>query len=346
MTKPKTRVRRWTLPAFALVLALVFSLLSPVSALAASQEPQMTMVVLGDSIASGYGVPAGLGYAPIVARSQNMALVNCAVGGWRTEHVVNQLRTDEATREAVKAADVIQITIGGNDLQQAGHVGPAIDAIMQGDKSVWEQHSENIAARFSQIVALVRDLNPTAPFFVFNSYSPDYKRFGAINISSTIGATVDVTGNELYAIAQDYAIPRFNQTYERYLQKNPGAFILVDVFSAFPGNASSYYGLGIDVIHPSASGHAKLADRLNTAIDVYNNKHVQTEPTAKVEKLCGNKNLLTIEIKETYPLKPATTITVSLIVNNNAAGHYKIGKHTVYVDTKGNNKCKACHMMK
>ncbi|MCL2817170.1 MAG: GDSL-type esterase/lipase family protein [Clostridiales bacterium] len=347
MKTKQTRFNKLTLPVFllALVMALGFAIpMGEANASAAEQGRQFTMVVLGDSIAAGYSAPAGQGYAALVAGDQNITVLNYAVGGWRTEHVINQLLTDAEVQEAIRNADAIQIAIGGNDLQQTGLVGPAVNGIVNGDNSLWEQHCENIAGRFAQIVELVCELNPDAPFFVFNSYTPDYKRFGALPIGSTIGANPSITGNQLYALAQNYAIPRFNETYAAYLEENPGAFILVDIFDAFPGNASSYYGTLIDMIHPSAAGHAKLAERLNAAIDAYNAEQMQVTPVATVEKLNGNKNLLTVTVTETFPLKSANTVELSFLIDNNAAGFYEVGGYTVYVDTKGNTQIRACYI--
>jgi len=345
MKKIQMHFHKWTQPVLVIALSMVFALAVPMSEtsiLANSQDQLKTMVVLGDSIAAGYSAPEGQGYAPRVANDQNMTLINRAVGGWRTEHVINQLKTDTVTQEAIRAADVIQFTIGGNDLQQTGHVGPAIEALLRGDESVWEQHCGNIAGRFAEIIDLVSELNPSAPLFVFNSYTPDYKRFGN-NTISVDGAYT--TGNNLYDLAQNYAIPYFNSTYVKYLEENPSAFILVDIFDAFPANASSYYGSGFDMIHPSASGHEKLTGRLNAAIDAYNVQNMHTTPTAKVVKLNGNKNLLTITVTETFPLKGTNTLELSLLIDNNAAGYYKLGGYTVYVDTKGNTQIRACYIV-
>ena len=343
MKKSNTHTLKQTQPIYILALVIVLTLAFPLSALANSPTQPMTLVVLGDSIAWGASAPAGQGYASLVANDQNMVLINRAVGGWRTEHVINQLKTDPVTQEAVKAAGVIQIAIGGNDLQQAGYVGPAIDALVRGDASVWDQHCENIAGRFAQIVELVRELNPKAPFFVFNSYTPDYKRFGDNEIS--VGGTEALTGNSLYTLAQNYAIPRFNSTYIEYLRHHPGAFILVDIFDAFPGNASFYFGSGSDTIHPSAAGHEKLAERLNAAIDSYNEKNMKVTAAAKIDKMNGNMNLLTITVTESFPLKPTKTVEVSALINNNSAGYYSVGKYTVYVDTKGNTQIRACYIV-
>ena len=322
-----------------LTLTLISAMALPAVAATAApyaQNQPKTMVILGDSIAAGYSAPTGQGYGPLVANDWNMTLINRAVGGWRTEHVINQLQTDEVTRDAIRNADVIQIAICGNDLQQAGYIGPAIDAVVRGDLSVWNQHCDTIAARFAQIVDLVRALNPRAPFFVFNSYSPDYKRLGSTPVN--LGGTEVVTGTMLYAIAQDYAIPRFNSTYVAYLEKHPGAFTLVDIYDAFPNNETIYFGAGVDVIHPSAAGHAKLAERLNAAIDAYNSANMVVTPVATVEKLKGNQNQLTIAVKESFPLTPSRMEMTSFMINNNAAGYYPVGKYTVYVDTKGNTQ--------
>jgi len=98
--KNKTRGRFFLLATLLLILAMV---VTPVMAVETSQNPpdqQMTLVVLGDSIAWGASAPAGQGYASRVAHDQNMILINRAVGGWRTEHVINQLKTDVLTQEA------------------------------------------------------------------------------------------------------------------------------------------------------------------------------------------------------------------------------------------------------
>jgi len=333
------------LVAVILAIAAVCSIgaAAPVAqAIAESQKPH-TLVVLGDSIASEYGVGVGHGYPSLVAGDKNLVLENYAVAGWRTEQVINQLTTDESAKEAVKNADAIQITIGGNDLQQAGYVGPSIDAIMQGDTSLWEQQCADTAARFANIVTLVRALNPDAPFFVFNSYTPDYKRYGAINIASSIGAKIAITGNQLFDIAQNYAIPYWNSSYEAYLQQNPSAFILVDIFDAFPGNASSYYS-SADVIHPSVAGHQMLRERLDAAIDTYNSENIIVTPSAQVNKLTGNKNLLTVVVTESFPLAAAKTIETSFSIDNNSSGYYYVGDYTVYVDTKGNTQIRECYI--
>ncbi|MCL2741486.1 MAG: hypothetical protein FWE70_05165, partial [Oscillospiraceae bacterium] len=67
-------------------------------------------------------------------------------------------------------------------------------------------------------------------------------------------------------------------------------------------------------------------------------------PTAFVTKLNGNQNDLTVTVTEVYSngMKFVTAKTIK--INNNAAGTYEVGDYKVYVDTKGNDQIRACHI--
>jgi lysophospholipase L1-like esterase len=342
-----------------LTLALVFTLLAPIGAASAMEDSPKTLVVLGDSIAYGYGVTAEQTYGAIIAAEYGLVLENYAVGGWRTADVINQLQNDEDARDAVANANAIQIAIGGNDMQEDGRVGPSVAAMNRGDNSLWEAQVAEIAARFAIIVDLVRELNPDAPFFVFNSYTPNYKALANGNaLLSTImilGAMgVSISGNNLFNLAQNRAIPYFNATYEAYLEENPGAFILVDIFDAFPGNHNSYYSmlpenfLGFisvpDILHPSPLGHQMLAGRLSAAINEYNKENMVAVPSAVVDRLNGNMNLLTVSVAEIFPLAPTEVFKLEVMIRNNAADYYEVGKYTVFVDTKGNTQIREIYI--
>ena len=73
---------------------------------------------------------------------------------------------------------------------------------------------------------------------------------------------------------------------------------------------------------------------------------VNADPSAKVDKLNGNKNGLHIWVKETYSDGTAgEEYYLYLLIDNNAAGNYKVGPYTVYVDTKGNDQIRACDVI-
>ena len=72
---------------------------------------------------------------------------------------------------------------------------------------------------------------------------------------------------------------------------------------------------------------------------------VSANASAYVTKLNGNKNNLTISIREQYSDGSVITITETFSINNNAADIYTVGGYRVYVDTKGNDQIRDCRIM-
>jgi lysophospholipase L1-like esterase len=78
---------------------------------------------LGDSIATG--VWATSGYVSVYGDhlradvGPSVQLTNLAVNGWTTSDLLGALRSNDRYRGAVQAADVVTLSIGGNDLLQA-----------------------------------------------------------------------------------------------------------------------------------------------------------------------------------------------------------------------------------
>ena len=100
-----------------LALCLALSLL-PASALAAGGE-QKSYVALGDSITTGYGLAENeTGFAKQVAGSNGYTLTNLAQDGATSSMLLTSL-SDSEVSSAIASADLITVTIGGNDLMDA-----------------------------------------------------------------------------------------------------------------------------------------------------------------------------------------------------------------------------------
>ena len=86
---------------------------------ATASAAEKKMLVLGDSISAGYGLANGeLGYYDYVAEYGGYSMTNLAVSGDTTVDLLEVIAKDN-TQKAVKDADLICISIGGNDLLQA-----------------------------------------------------------------------------------------------------------------------------------------------------------------------------------------------------------------------------------
>lgn len=130
-------------------------------------------LVLGDSVARGTGDERGLGIAGTLQRelealgNRSAAVVNLGIDGARTYNVGRLLARDSG-RSAVRRADLIVISIGGNDLYGDGRVR-WLAALFPNSLQ------ERTAGRVEDLVGAVRRLNPAARIYVLGLYNP-YRR--------------------------------------------------------------------------------------------------------------------------------------------------------------------------
>ena len=192
-------------------------------------------VVLGDSIAQGYGVynRGEAAYGRIVADTNGYTYANYGVNGLRSWDLIELLKTDEVAADVAKA-DIVSLSIGGNDYLQQNL--PKIFAdLARGDYKIVNDIQNNFRGYFAEIVTMLRDANPGAALFVQTLYNPQY------------GALRDAYG---------MATARINEVITDYLEANPGAFYLVDTVPVMEGHPEY---IAADTIHPSAVGNEALA---------------------------------------------------------------------------------------
>ncbi|WP_230136457.1 GDSL-type esterase/lipase family protein, partial [Peribacillus frigoritolerans] len=84
-----------------------------------------TVVAIGDSLTRGTGDETGKGYVGLVIEdlkseyNRKPIIHNLGINGQVSKELVQQVRQPEVKRQ-IQAADVILVTIGGNDLFQKG----------------------------------------------------------------------------------------------------------------------------------------------------------------------------------------------------------------------------------
>ncbi len=103
------------------VTAAVISVCSVASAVIpafAEDNSAKNLLVLGDSIATGYNVTGNvnLNYGQIVADYYGCTAVNKAENGLTTDGLITKLTSDSDVKSAASTASVILVSIGGNDL--------------------------------------------------------------------------------------------------------------------------------------------------------------------------------------------------------------------------------------
>jgi lysophospholipase L1-like esterase len=122
--------------------------------------PPRQILILGDSVARGAGDESGHGIASHLAGT----VVNRGIDGARTVTVLRLLATQRA-REAVRNADAIVISIGGNDL-----FGDSIARLRSTVAPAWAMH--RAIARIDSIVHRIRRDNAAARIYLLGLYNP------------------------------------------------------------------------------------------------------------------------------------------------------------------------------
>ena len=221
-----------------LALVMCFGALSITSS---AKEDKPFYLVLGDSIAygSGLGNPTDACYGKIVADTNGYEYANYAVPGHTTTNLIARLAQPEVV-EALEKADIISISIGGNDFLLGNLMELIFNAMVLNDYAPLDNIAESFFENFSTIVSIINEHNPDAVILMQTLYNP---QSGYLRAPYQAGAD------------------RINAAIERYNAENPGEIIIVDVASALGDDMANYAD---DEIHPSAKGNEIIA---NTILD-------------------------------------------------------------------------------
>lgn len=218
-------------------IIMVVSILCCSFALGASAAgSKKNYLLLGDSIAYGAGIinSTEACYGKIVANTNGYNYTNDAISG-STSAALLALLSDSLVAADVKKADIIQISIGGNDYLTNNWIGMGLLGRITGSYSHFDTIAESFAENFGKIIKKIRSLNSGATIIVQTLYNPN-----------------NGSWNDTY----QEGVNRLNNVYYSYLKDHPGSYIIADVGSVITGH-SEY--VAMDTIHPNAKGNVAIA---------------------------------------------------------------------------------------
>ncbi len=225
-----------------IILALVLCL-SALTVTSSATDDKPFYLVLGDSIAygSGLGNPTDACYGKIVADTNSYEYVNHSVPGHTTSNLIARLGQPEVV-ESVKKADIISISIGGNDFLLGNLMQLIFNAMVLKDYAPLNNIAAKFYENFSTIVDIINEHNPDAVILMQTLYNPQsgYLR-------------------EPYQMAAD----RLNAEIRRFAEENPGEIIIVDVGTALGDDPANFAS---DDIHPSSDGNMIIAQEVLNAL--------------------------------------------------------------------------------
>lgn len=257
----------------------------------------LNLVVIGDSIAKGYGSEeTSGGFGALLGQKLDANVTNLGVVGLDSSGLLARLDS-EKFQTAIKEADVICVSIGSNDLLkpflstfaasvgtsgeekelfakiqrqlqttsknnvlQAANMLSTAMKTLTGNKEL-QKSCDAFPANFDQIISQINDLNAEAVIYVNNIYNPYY------------GVAYEFNGVSVFNVQQlceDY-IQRVNKAFDSQSQ----AYTLMDMYSVFrqtglthvsPGSLFDLGSINFDP-HPNDAGYQMMADYIYTRMD-------------------------------------------------------------------------------
>lgn len=207
-----------------------------------NKKESIMIVSLGDSITRGVGDDEGQGYVRRVRETleidydQSSTISNLAVSGAKTSNLVVQLN-NKSVQEAIRSADTIMLSIGGNDLF------PGAEQLNQQFLKSYRPDEKTFQKNLQTIFNQIRKQNPSVPIYAYGYYNPFHNVEGLDASSSFVSKWNEILEQTVLQLDNAYVIPTFDLFYneeEKYLYT--------------------------DHFHPNKAGYIEMANRLSKKI--------------------------------------------------------------------------------
>ncbi|MEH7254280.1 SGNH/GDSL hydrolase family protein [Neobacillus niacini] len=203
-----------------------------------TKKEGLHIVALGDSLTRGTGDETGKGYVGVLMdevkekSKQDVRLTNLGITGQRSDQLKEQIQQAEVQRQ-IKTADMILVTMGGNDLFRGGQGLLEFDTEEITD--IEKKFLENMNFIFQQI----RASNPDSNVFFIGLYNP------FIDLEQ---------GKEMSAVVRhwNYQSAELSASFPK--------IVFVPTFDLFELKVNDY--LYTDKFHPNTKGYRLIAERV------------------------------------------------------------------------------------
>lgn len=248
-------------------------------------KKHIKLVAIGDSLTYGQGDETqNGGYVGILKDKihhryhAKVTTVNYGVSGDRSDQILARFNSQKRIRKDIKHADVITMTVGGNDLMQTlqKEIG---DSKEDEITAAVDKSGKTYQQKLVRLLTVIRHDNRKAPIFVVSIYNPVYAYFAHVTVISrsvaewnklteqTVGQTdnayfVDI--NHLMSYGQ-YKTSKQRQQLRKDDQAKDSSDLnqkqVISIQNHDKKNLNNYISTQ-DNFHPNHLGYEKIANRL------------------------------------------------------------------------------------
>ncbi|WP_223069851.1 GDSL-type esterase/lipase family protein [Paenibacillus caui] len=197
---------------------------------------------IGDSLTTGFGALPGNGFVPVYRRMAEVRLKsfvaysNLGVNGLTSAELDQRVGRSAAYRQALRAADMITVSIGGNDLIRAARLAQggkgSVPRNLAGSLKECKRHFSSIMGKIYRLKKGARKPYIIRVVGLYNPY-PQIEE------------------------ATDWVI-QFNRFASRYSSR---VCAFANIYSTFAGKEKEL--LSLDHLHPNGRGYRAIAEQLN-----------------------------------------------------------------------------------
>lgn len=245
------------------------------------------VVVLGDSISTGYGLEdSSKSYVSVLEHHMNQKVTNLAKDGTTSSELLQLLQGDSTMQSAVAGADVIVVTIGANDILQPvlnndvvkvddyDNVYDLANAIKDNQIAFQKYLRANMPTavadantNIDNIILQLKSTNDHAKLVFQTVYDPLSVDQDDTGLSANALSMLSTFSNgQMYqylngsANGGTYIPVGLNQNLQTHAQN--GEIYLADVYNMFLHHAWTNVNIANADVHPTATGHAAIANLL------------------------------------------------------------------------------------
>lgn len=240
-----------------------------VSALSAKH---VSYAALGDSLTEGVGDATGQGgFVPLFSKEienstgGSVSSQNFGKAGDTSTQIYNRMMKSKKITDGLKKANIITITIGGNDVLKV--IRDNVTKLSSMTEKDFVKPEELYQARVKKLLDKIRENNPQAQIYVLGIYNPFYLNFPDLTVMQNVidswnTATAGVVSQE----KNTYFIPINNLLY-----KGSGDKQAVEADSSTSAVANNLLYTE-DHFHPNNIGYQIMADAVFASYKEVNQK--------------------------------------------------------------------------
>ncbi|CAM3439928.1 GDSL-type esterase/lipase family protein [Paenibacillus lupini] len=217
-----------------------------------SEGKDIAITAIGDSLTKGTGDASGEGYVKQVVALLKQKYPdtsvrlnnNLAVNGLKADRLEQLLETDKGYSFALRQANVIVFTIGGNDLFQIASGTSPVKAAGELNLNKLKAELPKDLKRLAHVLKRLHAINPNVQVVYVGLYNPFY------DIPEYRGGSLQIQqwNERAYALLHQYP----NMT-------------MVPTFDLFENAIGRY--LSSDHFHPNHDGYAQIAARIVQSLE-------------------------------------------------------------------------------